>query len=412
MASMPAMAPQGGAANPACVPISYARYLASRPLMLIAMIAFLVLGVAGVVSRVLTGCIPAAVALWAFRRHMQLARATLLDGRVCPAVVVSKRPWTVAVWMAAPESDSGYGPESFIVIARAPLRWMIGGTPHIGQRTAAATLSQPARDGTWYGLQPIIVGCVTADHQAVGRVMASISDDEWGMLNDCLGQIREPEPGIYRFAGRGVSIGEHRERKLRFQDILPTIESVVGGLFCAFVAMAVLGCTIIKFIFAYRHTSRFLMDPSVWPVAASMIVTVVLDGYFLFLLMSQYTKHPLNLALAVAGRHRRLPLVVRPFIAAFWLAHLLVSVVAAVQIEHATRKGPMDWTDMVSMAVYVAFLTYAGNMFLVMAMSSLTGRARWLEWTWRLRLLVDLGVVFAAPLISSLGMALFEKWLM
>ncbi len=186
------------ASNPGGLRIEYGKYLSSYPWMpallgaiaIFAVLAALVLAAQGKGANAggwAAGAI-AAVVMLGFQ--LIRAREQFLHGCVCPAVVVSVRPYRLA---AATDLSTGGGYYPAIKIMAQPLGRMTGGPPALGTRLATVALYHGnANEPHWRDFEPLAVNCVTTDTAEIQRILASIPQEEWDMLENGLPQVREP----------------------------------------------------------------------------------------------------------------------------------------------------------------------------------------------------------------------------
>lgn len=187
------------ASNPAMLPVSFTRLLATGDIELWTVVVILpvMFGIKVFTGRpwtmvwaALVGC---AVVLWTILRAR---KAKFRAGDVCPGIVISDKPWMVAVLtnMAADEGR----PRPVIKILRQPLGRMAGGAPQIGARVAAVAWYQgPPKGGAWRDFMPDVVNCGSDDLPGIERVLSSIRQAEWAELEAGLAQLPDKKEGLH-----------------------------------------------------------------------------------------------------------------------------------------------------------------------------------------------------------------------
>jgi hypothetical protein len=143
--------------------------------------------------------------LYFFWSEYRTTKAKFMSGDVCPAVVVSERPWLVAV-MADLNATGGLR-KSAVKILGQPLAKMSGGPAAVGMRLATAALYQgPPKGGAWRDFLPEVINCAVTDEAEIQRVMNSISEQEWQALDGFLARIPNTAPGLYPMWGAAAGV--------------------------------------------------------------------------------------------------------------------------------------------------------------------------------------------------------------
>jgi hypothetical protein len=116
------------------------------------------------------------------------AKRQFWSGDVCPAVVISTRPYLIAV---AADLTTGKGSFPAIkIVKHYGLSRMTGGPPDLGDRLATvATYSGGLNASRWRDFKPVVVNCVTADTGEIDRIFRSIPDRDWEMLDRGVAQM-------------------------------------------------------------------------------------------------------------------------------------------------------------------------------------------------------------------------------
>ncbi|MEZ0264636.1 MAG: DUF3239 domain-containing protein [Phycisphaerae bacterium] len=183
------------ASNPGRMRLTWAGYLAAYPP--VHAIAATVIGACGLFYHwawalvVLSGPF---ILIRDFLRERNKFRA----GDVNPAVVVSERPFRVAVLA---DMTLGRAPKPAVTICapRAAAVSADGATPPVGTRLAAVCMYFGRADlDAWVALLPTIVQGAERDPDAVDAVMASIPRRDWDALDAQVAQLDRYKLGIYR----------------------------------------------------------------------------------------------------------------------------------------------------------------------------------------------------------------------
>lgn len=189
------------ASNPGSLRVDPAKYISSFPFWPIAL-PTLTLVFAGLGLAVEKWCwIGAGVGALAIILFCLRVRGQFRHGCVCPAIVISDRPWLVAVWSDL--STGGGRVYPAIRVLHQPLGRMTGGPPAVGQRLATVALysvgDDPSLDRYWKDFSPQVVNCVSTDPDAIDAVLASIPPEEWAALDASLARVPTPiRPGLYK----------------------------------------------------------------------------------------------------------------------------------------------------------------------------------------------------------------------
>jgi hypothetical protein len=119
-----------------------------------------------------------------------------LHGCVNPAVVVSTKPYRVAVYT---DLTKGWKPCPAIKVLDQPLARMTGRPPREGDRLATVALYQRgAAPDHWVDFHPIVIDCVTRSRRDIARVFRSLSEEDWRLVEEGLQQVESPSRrGLY-----------------------------------------------------------------------------------------------------------------------------------------------------------------------------------------------------------------------
>ena len=125
-------------------------------------------------------------------------------------------------------------------------------------------------------------------------------------------------------------------------------------------------------------------NPIRWTLA---VLWVLLDLPFLWRLwtsQSEHRDHPIPLY--VAARQPLLHPILRPVVAAWWLAHFAAAVALGISME---RIAPMD---LPILSLFLFWCAFMSNIFLIHAVTALT-RGPAVQRVWNSRGVLDLGLV-------------------
>ncbi len=188
------------ASNQGRMKVSWAKLMASYPDWFIVPGVFILAGLSGVLLGQGILVLPILAGIYFLYRALRPWSDKFYRGDVCAAVVVSERPWLVASATDMGADRSLTRPA--VKILEAPLGRMTGGPPAVGTRLAAVALYRgPAVNGAWKDFFPTVINCAVADHADIDRVFHSILQADWDRLDNCLSQIPDPQPGLYRMWG-------------------------------------------------------------------------------------------------------------------------------------------------------------------------------------------------------------------
>jgi hypothetical protein len=113
-------------------------------------------------------------------------------GETCPAVVLGRSPWLIAVGTDLNAAGPDGAPCPAIAIVSQPLDLMTGGPPPVGARLAAAALHHGRAGARWERFDPVVAGCGCTDEDAIARALASIPGETWASFLDLLRGLPRP----------------------------------------------------------------------------------------------------------------------------------------------------------------------------------------------------------------------------
>jgi hypothetical protein len=123
-----------------------------------------------------------------------------------------------------------------------------------------------------------------------------------------------------------------------------------------------------------------------------------MSGEFLFIVWLKRSRdldfHPFIPRFAL--RQICWPILLRPLVAAFWLAHFLLNALILIAFERILMPtGGIDWLILPVLILVIALLTHCSLMFLFLAITSVYRGEQLIDTLWRWRLVVDLTVTGA-----------------
>jgi hypothetical protein len=134
------------------------------------------------------------------------AKQKFYKGDVCPGVVLSAQGNLVAIFTDLKASSNR--PQPAIKILKQPLLRMRTESAYDGMRVAAAAFYHgDAQRPAWRNFSPEVIQCVVHDPQEIARVLGSISEADWQLLDACLAQVPVAAPGLYRLSNANFSPG-------------------------------------------------------------------------------------------------------------------------------------------------------------------------------------------------------------
>lgn len=122
-------------------------------------------------------------------------RDQLWHGCICPAIVIAKDPYLIAVYT---DLSKGEGRYPAIKVVRQPLEKMTGGPPEIGTRLATVAVYSNSPDTVphWSDFDPLVANCATTNVEEIQRMVRSIEEVEWQFLDYGVSQLpKNPKPG-------------------------------------------------------------------------------------------------------------------------------------------------------------------------------------------------------------------------
>ena len=124
-------------------------------------------------------------------------------GNVNPGVVLQTEPMLIAILADMGKSGTPY---YALKIIKQPVYGQDGKLLPPGSKLATAAeygdTNSNKNPDRWGNLNPIPVPCFTNDAATLNRVMATIDDEEWELLDNALREVPEREPGIYFLSSR------------------------------------------------------------------------------------------------------------------------------------------------------------------------------------------------------------------
>jgi hypothetical protein len=155
---------------------------------------------------------------------------------------------------------------------------------------------------------------------------------------------------------------------------------------------------------AMRHEDQ-LIQLWIYIPAAVLWIAVDLPSLWNNWRVAFGSERPLPVASAM--RQHRLPWLLRPVLAIWWLLHFAFGALGVLLANQISKSENLDPHEGVALGIFLAFAYgLAANGFVVYAMASLVRSRRLLERAWSLRLFVDVGLALLGILLARLGVKL------
>jgi hypothetical protein len=202
--------------------------------------------------------------------------------------------------------------------------------------------------------------------------------------------------------------GAHAAPDDRPPSLLATLESILQGLEAwvgaFFTSLLCLTIGVPLLITAVGGPFMRDVEGKWWAVLSALaMLWLWFDAPHLYRTWSSAARGDRPLAPAVARRQPVLPILLRPVVGLWMLAHFAMGVMFAIMMEQMTPSGDdggRTTGDAVFGAVLALFYTFAANGFLVSAVKALTGSDRWVGRVWSCRVVIDLALVGVGTLAS------------
>jgi len=178
----------------------------------------------------------------------------------------------------------------------------------------------------------------------------------------------------------------------------PQAEAGIGATFAFFVGI---GTAVLAADYFYygHHQGDFA-----W-VCAALISVVVLEAIFLLVLARSLERPQFPFAPEFALKFRRWPLVFRPPVAAWWLAHFIFSIGMAIYYESTMFEYAVTLPERLLrtlMLIVVAFMiAYSANLYALLAVTAMGFGQRVVNALWRRRIVLDAALASAAVFAPS-----------
>jgi hypothetical protein len=198
----------------------------------------------------------------------------------------------------------------------------------------------------------------------------------------------------------------HRARIVVPQDrrrasLFETVESYVGGLLALLIAFELIVGGILLVAAPPSgniHLPKYVSVPL-------LVVAMGMDGWLMGRVWQCVRDREFPLGLALGQLHPRLPLPLRPIAALGWLAHagfMMVSAVAMHAAVDTMNSYRADVGATAGLLLLVFGLTFAANLYVVLAVSAVKKGSRLVALFWRWRILVDLALTLAPWAVQSM----------
>ncbi|MEZ6039119.1 MAG: DUF3239 domain-containing protein [Planctomycetaceae bacterium] len=213
------------ASNPGLLRISYPRWVKAFPKWVFIWHGCC-LACFAMVPLTWSAFIPACMMLAAVGLYWQKVKTHFIAGCVNPAMIFSLDPPLVAV---TTDLTKGSGDYDVIRILPQPLAKMSTGLPEVGEQVATVSLYEDLEESQahWSNFNPVVVDIVTTDNRHIDRILNSIEDEDWDLLETGLQQIGDwRDPGLYRIFAPDfqTEIEDEEEQFMIVQDELAGLE--------------------------------------------------------------------------------------------------------------------------------------------------------------------------------------------
>lgn len=274
------------ATNPAMLKLSAWQWLAANPSAIYVALGMAVVGLAVMFIKFPIGAVLLASSVIFLYREIREAKQKFFGGDVCPGIVLSAEQNLVAVYTDL--VAAGSRPYPVIQIMKQPLHRMTTGQAYDGMRVATAALYLgDVKADAWRNFWPEVINCVVHDPTEIERVLGSISETEWQMLDACLAQIPEAKLGLHHISPASLATVVAEEAQAAytstesgFAPTRPWYKSpvvIIAGAAVGVVAILTIGSIVIVAMNRPKpHTSPFpnhapaAMQPSATPRSASV----------------------------------------------------------------------------------------------------------------------------------------------
>jgi len=189
---------------------------------------------------------------------------------------------------------------------------------------------------------------------------------------------------------------------------LRIVEATIGAFFTFALGFALLLASLVLGYALWHGPGRWLVLP--------LAIPVCLELRFLYVLKVKLEEGHYPFAPYFAMQYRRWPLVLRPVVAIWWLAHFAAGIAAIILADNILVMNMTDWNTRVLRSVLfvaVSFtIAYSANLFLLLTVTAIGGGRPAVSLFWRYRFLLDLAVAVIAaffPIISRLDRAQDQK---
>jgi hypothetical protein len=188
------------------------------------------------------------------------------------------------------------------------------------------------------------------------------------------GQVDKPPAPVRRIA--------QRQEPTLFETVESCIGAVIGIVMCA-TLLLLLGMLSMNLPGATIHLSPAIAIPA-------LCICAVVDFWMMMNLGECISHRRFPVALEMFERHPQLPYWLRPFASTIWVAHALVLLAGALQMELLISRS-RDFAGPAQFAVLIVIfgMTFTGNVFLMLAIAAVDKGSVLAKWFWRRRIWVD-----------------------
>ena len=219
------------ASNSAGASVDLVKYFVCHPLGPAFAIVGLIVGVAGGIFVHPALLIIAGVTVWMLVQEAIGVRAKFRSGDLNPAIILSDKPWRVAVFAQMQTGGRRSGVRPAVWIRNLPMQKMIGGPPQVGMPLAAVCHYHGSSDAdAWNNIDPTIVNLGLSSAGECNRILRRIGRNDWKQLERAIGTLPSHKPGLYKLwqGGKNAYVTGIRKVGVTLVVLVPVILGVVA----------------------------------------------------------------------------------------------------------------------------------------------------------------------------------------
>jgi hypothetical protein len=145
--------------------------------------------------------------------------------------------------------------------------------------------------------------------------------------------------------------------------------------------------------------NRFLVLPDSVYLLLIVAVTILIEGPFVWRVWAAIFRNERPIGPAVARRFRSAPVALRPAITLWWLGHVAVAMLAAAACTAGLDAPPA--IDALLSQLFFFSIAVCVNVYIALAVKSLTGRLSAVRYFWDNRFAVDLALSIVALVLAK-----------